>query len=61
MLGAKARVLLKGGTHVTVDDIRALAAPVFRHRLLLNYRAEADGVSVEQVIQKLVEAMPRSV
>ena len=61
VLGAKARVLLKGGTHVTVDDIRALAAPVFRHRLLLNYRAEADGVSVEQVIQKLVEAMPRSV
>jgi MoxR-like ATPase len=61
VLGAKARVLWKGGTHVTVDDIRALAAPVFRHRLLLNYRAEADGVSVEQVIQKLVEAMPKSV
>ena len=61
VLGAKARVLWKGGTHVTVDDIRALAAPVFRHRLLLNYRAEADGVSVEQVIQKLVEAMPRNV
>ncbi len=61
VLGAKARVLWKGGTHVTVDDIRALAAPVFRHRLLLNYRAEADGVSVEQVIQKLVDALPRNV
>jgi MoxR-like ATPase len=61
VLGAKARVLWKGGTHVTVDDIRALAAPVFRHRLLLNYRAEADGVSVEQVIEKLVAAMPNRV
>ncbi len=61
VIGAKARVLWRGATHVTGDDIRALAAPVFRHRLLLNYRAEADGVSVEQVIQKLVEALPKSV
>ncbi len=61
VIGAKARVLWRGATHVTGDDIRALAAPVFRHRLLLNYRAEADGVSVEQVIQKLVDAMPKSV
>ena len=61
VIGAKARVLWRGATHVTGDDIRALAAPVFRHRLLLNYRAEADGVSVEQVIQKLVDALPKSV
>jgi MoxR-like ATPase len=61
VIGAKARVLWRGATHVTGDDIRALAAPVFRHRLLLNYRAEADGVSVEQVIQKLIEALPKSV
>jgi len=61
VIGAKARVLWRGATHVTVEDIRALAAPVFRHRILLNYRAEADGVSVEQVIQKLVEAMPSKV
>ena len=61
VIGAKARVLWRGATHVTGDDIRALAAPVFRHRILLNYRAEADGVSIEQVIQKLIDALPKSV
>jgi MoxR-like ATPase len=61
VLGAKARTLWQGRTHATGDDIRALAAPVLRHRILLNYRAEADGASVEQVIEKLVEAMPKTV
>jgi len=54
VLGAKARALLKGRAHVTVDDIRTLAYPVLRHRLLLNYRAEAEGVSVESVIERLL-------
>jgi MoxR-like ATPase len=58
VLGAKARALWQGRTHVSVDDIKALAAPVLRHRILLNYRAEADGVSVENVIQRLVESTP---
>ena len=44
MLGAKARALLQGRTHVSIEDIRALAAPVLRHRILINYRAEAEGV-----------------
>jgi MoxR-like ATPase len=59
ILGGKARALWQGRAHVTGDDIRALAAPVLRHRILLNYRAEADGVSVEQVIEKLVAAVPK--
>jgi MoxR-like ATPase len=59
VLGGKARALWQGRAHVTGDDIRALAAPVLRHRILLNYRAEADGVSVEQVIEKLVAAVPK--
>ena len=54
IIGAKARTLWQGRTHVTNDDIRALAAPVFRHRLLLNYRAEAEGATVEDVITKLL-------
>jgi MoxR-like ATPase len=58
VLGAKARALWQGRTHATGDDIRALAAPVLRHRLLLNYRAEADGIGVEQVIAKLLESVP---
>lgn len=57
ILGAKSRVLLQGRTHVTVEDIRSLAVPVLRHRILLNYRAEAEGVQVEQVIQRLLEGV----
>ena len=55
VLGAKARVLLHGRSHVTADDIKALAHPVLRHRVLVNYRAEADGVSIEDVITRLLE------
>ena len=57
MLGAKARALLQGRAHVTVDDIRALAFPTLRHRVLLNYRAEAEGIRVETVITQLLEAV----
>jgi MoxR-like ATPase len=58
VIGAKARALWQGRTHATHEDIRSLAAPVLRHRILLNYRAEADGISVEQVIEKLLAALP---
>jgi len=56
ILGAKARALLKGRAHVTIDDIRALALPVLRHRVLLNYRAEAEGVRIEDLIRRLIES-----
>ena len=56
-LGGKARALLKGRAHVTIDDIRTLAYPTLRHRLLLNYRAEAEGVNVEKVIERLIETI----
>jgi len=56
-LGAKARALMKGRAHVTADDIRTLAYPVLRHRILLNYRAEAEGITVEAVIKKLLESV----
>ena len=49
VLGAKARALLAGRTHVTADDIRALVHPTLRHRILVGYRAEAEGVTVEHV------------
>ena len=58
VLGAKARTLLQGRAHVTAEDIQALVAPVLRHRVLLNYRAEADGIRVEEVIRRLVAAVP---
>ncbi|MCW0219330.1 MAG: MoxR family ATPase [Prosthecobacter sp.] len=57
VLGGKTRALLHGRAHVTVDDIRAMAHPVFRHRILINYRAEAEGVTVGKVIDKLLETV----
>lgn len=55
VLGAKARALLEGRSHAALEDIRALAAPTLRHRVLLNYKAEAEGVSIEDCIAKLLE------
>jgi MoxR-like ATPase len=57
VLGAKTRALLQGRAHVGFDDIRALALPVLRHRILVNYRAEAEGITVEKVITRLLEAV----
>jgi MoxR-like ATPase len=58
VLGGKARALLDSRTHVTVEDIHALAAPVLRHRILTNYRAEAEGIGVDEIIRRLVAAAP---
>jgi MoxR-like ATPase len=55
VLGAKARALINGQSHVRHEDIRALAAPVFRHRVLMSYKAEAEGVTVEDCIARLLE------
>ena len=55
VLGGKARALLAGRAHVSVDDVKALTHAVLRHRILVNYRAEAEGVSVESVIDRLLE------
>jgi MoxR-like ATPase len=57
ILGAKARALLQGRAHVTIEDIQALAAPTLRHRILLNYRAEAEGIRVDEVVKRLVAAV----
>jgi MoxR-like ATPase len=56
-LGAKARALLAGRAHVSADDVKALVHATFRHRILINYRAEAEGVKVETVIDRLVQAV----
>ena len=57
ILGGKARALLKGRSHVTIEDIRTLAAPVLRHRVLLNYRAEAEGTTVEEIVRRLIDTV----
>jgi len=55
VLGAKARALLQGRSHATMQDVQELAAPVLRHRVLLNYKAEAEGITVDHIIKRLLE------
>jgi MoxR-like ATPase len=57
VLGAKARALLDGRSVASLDDIRAVALPVLRHRILLNFQAEADGVDADQIVGRLLEAV----
>jgi MoxR-like ATPase len=57
VLGAKARALLYGRAHVSFEDIQALAYPVLRHRILINYRAEAEGVVVDSIVDRLLKAV----
>jgi len=58
VIGGKARALLAGRTHVTPDDIRALTHPVLRHRILPNFRAEAEGVTPEGIVDRLLKHVP---
>ncbi len=61
VLGGKARALLNGNAHVSMDDIRALAHPTLRHRVLLSYKAEAEGVTIEDVVDKLLSSVSGSI
>ncbi len=57
-LGGKARAVTQGRYHVSFEDIRALAHPVLRHRVLLNFHAESEGITSDQVVDQLLEAVP---
>jgi MoxR-like ATPase len=58
VLAAKARALTQGRYHVSYDDLRNLVLPVLRHRVLTNFHAESDGISVDEILRKLLEAVP---
>ncbi len=58
ILGGKARALLHGRTHVSTDDVQALARPVLRHRLVINFAAESEGVSPDDIVEKLLACTP---
>ena len=58
ILGGKARAVTQGRYHVSFEDIRALAHPVLRHRVLLNFHAESEGITSDQVVDQLLEAVP---
>jgi MoxR-like ATPase len=57
-LGAKARALMDGRPHVQFEDVRALAKPVLRHRILTNFHAESERVTTDSIIDQLLEAVP---
>ena len=58
ILGGKARAVTRGRYHVSFDDIQALANPVLRHRVLLNFHAESEGITPDQIVDQLLEAVP---
>jgi MoxR-like ATPase len=58
ILGGKARALLHGRTHVSTEDIQALAKPVLRHRLVVNFSAESEGIGPDDVVDRLLTVTP---
>jgi MoxR-like ATPase len=58
VLGGKARALLNGRSHVAVEDIQALAKPVLRHRMVVTFAAESDGIATDDVIERLIAETP---
>jgi MoxR-like ATPase len=58
ILGAKANALTDGRYHVSFEDIKALAHPVLRHRILINFRAESEGVSSDAIVDELLKSVP---
>jgi MoxR-like ATPase len=58
ILGGKARALLHGRTHVSTDDVQALAKPVLRHRMVVNFAAESEGISPDHIVDRLLAVTP---
>jgi MoxR-like ATPase len=59
ILAGKARALLKGRYHVSTEDIRQVALPVLRHRIVTNFNAEAEGIKSDTLVKKLMDHIPR--
>jgi MoxR-like ATPase len=59
IMAGKARALLKGRYHVSTEDIRQVALPVLRHRIVTNFNAEAEGIKSDQIVKKLIDFIPR--
>src|SRR6266513_609864 len=59
ILAGKARALLKGRYHVSTEDIRQVALPVLRHRIVTNFNAEAEGMKSDAIVRKLIDFIPR--
>ena len=59
VLAGKVRAVLQGRFHVTVEDIEALAHPILRHRIVPTFNAEAEGIDVDHIIDRILKAVPR--
>jgi MoxR-like ATPase len=59
ILGAKARAMLHGQFYVSCDDVEAVALPIFRHRLILNFAAQSESVTVDDITRKILAAVPK--
>jgi MoxR-like ATPase len=59
VLGAKARAVLHGRYYVSCEDIRAVASPVLRHRIITNFNAEAEGIKPDDIVKRLADMIPR--
>ncbi len=60
ILAAKAHAVLQGNHHVSADDVAAVAPPILRHRLIPNFTAQSEGITADDVIQRLLQAVPRN-
>jgi MoxR-like ATPase len=58
VLAAKARAVLHGRYHVSIDDIRSVANPVLRHRIITNFNAEAEGLKPDDIVERLIKTIP---
>jgi MoxR-like ATPase len=61
LLGAKARALLDGRPHVSLDDVRTLAKPVLRHRIVTSFAAESENINPDDVVDQIVADLPETV
>jgi MoxR-like ATPase len=60
ILAAKAHAVLDGRHHVAADDVAAVAEPILRHRLIPNFTAQSEGITVEEIVQRLLHAVPKN-
>jgi MoxR-like ATPase len=58
ILGAKVRAMMQGRAYVSTDDVRAVAGPVLRHRIITNFNAEADGITADEIVRRLAAVIP---
>jgi MoxR-like ATPase len=58
VLAGKARAILRGRYHVSIEDIQAVALPVLRHRIILNFAAQSEGLRPDDYVRKLIESVP---